>query len=116
MTGVIIGVTNLMCVVDFPFVSAYSVSKAAIAKFHQGLALEVERYGILSFAVHPGPVHTHIYRVEGAVNPTIMEEDGAKELLEGYEQLEPQSARFMGDVCVALCSDSRCKGVEWAVH
>lgn len=106
-TGVIIGVTSLVGVMDFPFISAYSVSKAAIAKFHHALALEVAKQGVLSFAVHPGAVRTDIYGVEGAVNPAVMEEEGAKELLDGYMQLEPQSARLMGDVCVALCADSR---------
>jgi NAD(P)-dependent dehydrogenase (short-subunit alcohol dehydrogenase family) len=35
-------------------VSAYSVSKAAVAKLTENLAREVSRYGVTVFSVHPG--------------------------------------------------------------
>jgi NAD(P)-dependent dehydrogenase (short-subunit alcohol dehydrogenase family) len=38
----------------WPLVSAYSVSKASIAKYSENLARETRRYGISVFSVHPG--------------------------------------------------------------
>jgi NAD(P)-dependent dehydrogenase (short-subunit alcohol dehydrogenase family) len=38
----------------WPLVSAYSVSKAAVAKFTENLARETRRYGVSVFSVHPG--------------------------------------------------------------
>jgi NAD(P)-dependent dehydrogenase (short-subunit alcohol dehydrogenase family) len=38
--------------------SAYSVSKAALVHLSETMALETERYGIATFAIHPGTVRT----------------------------------------------------------
>jgi NAD(P)-dependent dehydrogenase (short-subunit alcohol dehydrogenase family) len=38
--------------------SAYSVSKAALIRLSETIALETERYGIATFAIHPGTVRT----------------------------------------------------------
>ena len=38
----------------WPLVSAYSVSKAAVAKLTENLAHEASPYGISVFSVHPG--------------------------------------------------------------
>jgi NAD(P)-dependent dehydrogenase (short-subunit alcohol dehydrogenase family) len=38
----------------WPLVSAYSVSKAAVTKLTENLALETKAFGVRAFSVHPG--------------------------------------------------------------
>jgi NAD(P)-dependent dehydrogenase (short-subunit alcohol dehydrogenase family) len=52
--GRIINMTSEAGVFRWPLVSAYSVSKAAVAKFTENLAHETSRHGITAFSVHPG--------------------------------------------------------------
>jgi NAD(P)-dependent dehydrogenase (short-subunit alcohol dehydrogenase family) len=52
--GRIINLTSQAGVHRWPLVSAYSVSKAAVVKLTENLALETRRYGIAVFSVHPG--------------------------------------------------------------
>jgi NAD(P)-dependent dehydrogenase (short-subunit alcohol dehydrogenase family) len=60
-TGIIISTTIASGVVGLPFMSADSVAKASLIKFHQHLDLENREKGVLSFAVNPGPVPSHIH-------------------------------------------------------
>ena len=52
--GRIVNLSSQAGVFRWPLVSAYSVSKAAIVKFTENLALEAQRYGVAVFSVHPG--------------------------------------------------------------
>jgi NAD(P)-dependent dehydrogenase (short-subunit alcohol dehydrogenase family) len=52
--GRIINMTSQAGVFRWPLVSAYSVSKAAVAKLTENLARETSRYGVSVFSVHPG--------------------------------------------------------------
>ncbi len=52
--GRIVNVTSEAGVRRWPQVSAYSVSKAAVIKFTENLAVEAGRAGIRVFSVHPG--------------------------------------------------------------
>jgi NAD(P)-dependent dehydrogenase (short-subunit alcohol dehydrogenase family) len=52
--GRIINMTSQAGVYRWPLVSAYSVSKAAVAKLTENLARETSRYGVTVFSVHPG--------------------------------------------------------------
>jgi NAD(P)-dependent dehydrogenase (short-subunit alcohol dehydrogenase family) len=52
--GGIVNVTSQAGVHRWPLVSAYSVSKAAVAKLTENLAHEVRRHRISVFSVHPG--------------------------------------------------------------
>jgi NAD(P)-dependent dehydrogenase (short-subunit alcohol dehydrogenase family) len=52
--GRIINMSSHAGVFRWPVVSAYSVSKAALVKFTENLALETSRHGIAVFSVHPG--------------------------------------------------------------
>jgi NAD(P)-dependent dehydrogenase (short-subunit alcohol dehydrogenase family) len=52
--GRIINMTSQAGVFRWPLVSAYSVSKAAVAKLTENLARETSRYGVTVFSVHPG--------------------------------------------------------------
>lgn len=52
--GRIVNITSHAGVFRWPLVSAYSVSKAAVVKLTENLALETQRHGISVFGVHPG--------------------------------------------------------------
>jgi NAD(P)-dependent dehydrogenase (short-subunit alcohol dehydrogenase family) len=52
--GRIINITSEAGVHRWPFVSGYSVSKAAVVKLTENLALETARHGVAVFSVHPG--------------------------------------------------------------
>ncbi len=53
-SGRIVNITSRAGVYRWPQVSAYSVSKAAVVKFTENLALETRRAGVSVFSVHPG--------------------------------------------------------------
>ena len=52
--GRIVNLTSQAGVFRWPWMSAYSVSKAAIVKFTENLGHETGRHGISVFSVHPG--------------------------------------------------------------
>jgi NAD(P)-dependent dehydrogenase (short-subunit alcohol dehydrogenase family) len=52
--GRIINITSQAGVHRWPLVSGYSVSKAAVVKLTENLALETARHGVAVFSVHPG--------------------------------------------------------------
>jgi len=52
--GRIVNLSSQAGVFRWPLVSAYSVSKAAVVKFTENLALETSRHNIAVFSVHPG--------------------------------------------------------------
>jgi NAD(P)-dependent dehydrogenase (short-subunit alcohol dehydrogenase family) len=52
--GRIINVTSQAGAFRWPIVSAYSVSKAAVIKLTENLALEARRHGVSVFSIHPG--------------------------------------------------------------
>jgi NAD(P)-dependent dehydrogenase (short-subunit alcohol dehydrogenase family) len=55
-SGRIINIASHAGVYRWPLVSAYSVSKAALVKLTENLAVETKRLGVAVFAVHPGIV------------------------------------------------------------
>jgi NAD(P)-dependent dehydrogenase (short-subunit alcohol dehydrogenase family) len=52
--GRVLNIASEAGVYRWPLVSAYSVSKAAVAKLSENLARETARYGVAVFSVHPG--------------------------------------------------------------
>ena len=52
--GRIINITSQAGVTRWPLVSAYSVSKAAVIKLTENLAVELNRTGVTAFSIHPG--------------------------------------------------------------
>jgi NAD(P)-dependent dehydrogenase (short-subunit alcohol dehydrogenase family) len=57
-TGRIINVASIAGVQSIPTISAYVVSKTALIRFTEALALETLEDGIQVFAIHPGTVRT----------------------------------------------------------
>lgn len=107
-TGTIITVASTAGSLDIPCVTAYGASKAAVIKFQQDLALEVERHGIRSYSIHPGTVATDMGSTETAINPRSMQEEPiVQELLKEFQGLQYQSPELMANTAVALCAEDR---------
>lgn len=58
--GYVISVSSGVLYMTIPVMSAYASSKAAITKFHEALALELQGTGVYSFSSTPGVVKTEI--------------------------------------------------------
>ena len=72
--GRIINITSQAGVHRWPLASAYSVSKAAVVKLTENLALETSRHGIGVFSVHPGLLPIGISETIAAQTPTSAHE------------------------------------------
>lgn len=109
-TGIVMTVASTSGSQDIPFNTAYATSKAAVIKFHQDLAVEVERHGILSFSVHPGTVATDLGQVKSAINMrSVQEEPAMQKMLAAFGEVKYQSTELAANTFVALCADERCK-------
>jgi len=53
-SGTIINIASHAGVYRWPLLSAYAVSKGALIKFSENLAIEVKEHGVSVFAFHPG--------------------------------------------------------------
>ena len=109
-TGIAMTVSSTSGSMDVPLNIAYATSKAAVIKFQQDLAVEVERHGIMSFSIHPGSIHTELGATDSAVNQkSIQDELLAQKMFEEFQNMKYQSPDLLGDTCVALCADERCR-------
>jgi NAD(P)-dependent dehydrogenase (short-subunit alcohol dehydrogenase family) len=72
--GRVINITSQAGVHRWPLASAYSVSKAAVVKLTENLALETRRHGIGVFSVHPGLLPIGISETIAAHTPTSVHE------------------------------------------
>jgi NAD(P)-dependent dehydrogenase (short-subunit alcohol dehydrogenase family) len=72
--GRIINLTSQAGVHRWPLVSGYSVSKAAVVKLTENLALEAGRYGVRVFSVHPGLLPIGMSETVAAREPTTSHE------------------------------------------
>jgi NAD(P)-dependent dehydrogenase (short-subunit alcohol dehydrogenase family) len=61
-----------------PYDTGYSVTKAALIRLCEGIAIETEEYGVSCFVIHPGVVHT-------GMSDYCLTEEGRK-WLPAYEQ------------------------------
>jgi NAD(P)-dependent dehydrogenase (short-subunit alcohol dehydrogenase family) len=60
--GRIIISSSLAATGPWPYVSAYAISKAAVTRLSENIAVETGIHGMSVFAIHPGPVQTAIWR------------------------------------------------------
>jgi NAD(P)-dependent dehydrogenase (short-subunit alcohol dehydrogenase family) len=72
--GRVINITSQAGVHRWPLVSGYSVSKAAVVKLTENLALEARRYGIGVFSVHPGLLPIGMSETFAAYEPATSHE------------------------------------------
>jgi NAD(P)-dependent dehydrogenase (short-subunit alcohol dehydrogenase family) len=69
--GRILNITSQAGTYRWPTVSAYSVSKAAVAKLSENLAHETGRHGVAVFSVHPGLLPIGLAETAFTVEPAI---------------------------------------------
>ena len=107
--GRIINITSHAGVYRWPLVSAYSVSKAAVIKLTENLAVELKRTGVTAFSVHPGLLPIGLGKpalenlapadsVEGKVYGWLR-----RELEEGRGAEPDEAARFVLRIAAGDC-------------
>jgi NAD(P)-dependent dehydrogenase (short-subunit alcohol dehydrogenase family) len=112
-SGTIITTTLSTGVMQIPFISSEGVAKAALIKFHHHLDLENRSKGILSFAVNPGPVPSHIHDPAMSIKYDPGHLSQEPELHESMARLAAEvdwaAAGLASGTFVALCAEPRTK-------
>jgi NAD(P)-dependent dehydrogenase (short-subunit alcohol dehydrogenase family) len=117
--GRIINLTSQAGVHRWPLVSAYSVSKAAVVKLTENLALEVSRHGISVFSVHPGLLPIGMAETVAAHEPTTSHERHIREwaLMELAEGRGAEPTKAMELLLRLAAGDADClSGRHLSVH
>jgi NAD(P)-dependent dehydrogenase (short-subunit alcohol dehydrogenase family) len=82
--GRIVNVASAAGAYRWPLVTAYAVSKAALIKLTENLAVETKHYGVKVFAVHPGIVRTGL--TEGAMQADVPADSPAGRVAAWFRQ------------------------------
>jgi len=105
-SGTIISIGSRSAAMDIPYASAYSVSKAALLKFHQNLQIEVGAKGILSFYLQPGNIDTGIMDGPGVTDKDSLHQiEGLRRMVERLSTGPKHNAERVGDACILLATD-----------
>lgn len=107
--GVVISISSSVATMALPAMTAYASSKAAISKFHQSLAIDLDGTGVKSFAVHPGVVDTNLGQSADGINKESMENPATKSFIAGISDpnFKKQVPQLAGDLVVALAANER---------
>ncbi|KAI5210459.1 NAD(P)-binding protein [Aureobasidium subglaciale] len=108
-TGVLLTTGSAVATLSLPVMTAYSSSKAAISKFHEGLSEELKDTNVLSFSVHPGMVDTQLGAAENAINKDQMQHPIMQGFLSQLGAFKRQTPDLCADTMVALAADPRYK-------
>ena len=110
-TGIIISTVSTVAALDFPFMSSQGVAKAGLLKFHQQLDVETRSKGILSFAVNPGPIPSHIHDPNMSIfmDPEhfAREQSFQSELTSIASGMDWAAAGLASGTFVALCAEPK---------
>ena len=104
-SGIIINVSSASVTLDLPSNVAYGASKAAVAKFTQGLHSELEGKGVTLYSVHPGTVQTDIATGEGdifGVEKAMVEYPNVAQLFQEITSIKKQTPEVGANIMVAL--------------
>ena len=106
--GRIINIASHAGVHRWPLVSAYAVSKSAVIKFTENLAVETRAYGVAAFAVHPGTVSAGMTTSLLDANPPVGSSAGRvanwfRQQIADGRGVPPERA---GDLVLTLASGS----------
>jgi len=118
--GRIINITSQAGVTRWPLVSAYSVSKAAVIKLTENLAVELKRTGVTAFSAHPGllPIGLSEPSLESRAPADSAEGKVSawtrRELEEGRGVDPDAAARFVLRIAAGDCDDL--SGCHLSVH
>ena len=109
-SGVVISLASTSGSQDIPFNSAYACSKAAIIKFNQDLALELQDSGVSCFALHPGTIETGLGTTAGAVDMEEMKRNKKmQQVFAQFQRSEKQTVDLPANTIVALCVEDDAK-------
>ena len=118
--GRIINITSQAGVSRWPLMSAYAVSKAAVIKLTENLAVELKRTGITAFSVHPGLLPIGLGERALASKPPADSGEGKvigwlrRELEEGRGAEPDAAARFVLRIAAGDCDGL--SGCHLAIH
>jgi len=82
--GCIVNVASHAGVHRWPQVSAYAISKSAVIKFTENLAVETRRLGVMVFAVDPGRASVGL--TEAVLNADVAEDSPAGQVAAWFRQ------------------------------
>lgn len=108
--GAIVNLSSIAGLVNFPFFSSYSVSKAAVHSLIQGTRAELSKQNTLVVGVYPGPIDTD-FAANMPIDKATPEEVVANVLdgvLNGEEDIFPDGTSQ--HICAGLKADA--KGIE----
>jgi NAD(P)-dependent dehydrogenase (short-subunit alcohol dehydrogenase family) len=83
-----------------PYDTGYSTTKAALIRLTEGVAIEAEPYGVYTWVIHPGVVHT-------GMSDTVMLSEAGQKWLPKYPQALERGAtpvEWASELCVFLAS------------
>nr|POE62434.1 dehydrogenase/reductase sdr family member 7b [Quercus suber] len=111
-SGVVMSTTSNVATLALPAMTAYASSKAALSKFHESLAVELQDTGVLTYAVHPGMVQTELGKADNAINTGAMDHPAMKGFLAsisgGHKSHSPD---LCANLMVSLATDERAKAL-----
>jgi NAD(P)-dependent dehydrogenase (short-subunit alcohol dehydrogenase family) len=96
-SGLVISISSTAGVVGGPFASAYAASKFGLEGWMEGLAGEVEPYGIRTMIVEPGFFRTELLQPESTTFAELSIEDYAERTAEIVPQWHAMNGKQAGD-------------------
>jgi len=98
--GRIINMASITGEKPYPFNSAYSLSKMALIRLSEILALESQQFGIKVFSIHPGRIDTSMTR--SVINKTKQENWWAKIFISYYSKSEYVTTELVENLIIKL--------------
>jgi NAD(P)-dependent dehydrogenase (short-subunit alcohol dehydrogenase family) len=96
-SGLLISISSTAGVVGDPFASAYAASKFGLEGWIEGLAGEVEPYGIRTMIVEPGFFRTELLQPESTTFAELSIDDYAERTAETIPAWQAMNGRQAGD-------------------
>ncbi|KAJ4149960.1 hypothetical protein LMH87_010732 [Akanthomyces muscarius] len=105
-SGVLISIGSRNAIYTVPYMSAYSVSKTGLFRFHQNLQREIGDRGVANFFVVPGLVASSILEPEDAIDRASVDAiPGVRRTVEYLTGAKMGSAEPVANLCVRLALD-----------
>ncbi|KAM0324811.1 hypothetical protein ACHAQA_007777 [Verticillium albo-atrum] len=105
-SGVIISIGSRNAVRRMPFMTAYSVAKTALLRYHENLDMELHAKGIYNYYVAPPNVDTDILSGADAIDAvSLRHHSGVRHMVDRIASIEKVPADFVATTCVRLCRD-----------
>ncbi len=105
-SGVVISIGSRNAIYTVPYMSAYSVSKTGLFRFHQNLEREIGDRGVVNFFVIPGLVASSILEPEDAIDRASVDASpGVQRTVECLTGAKMGSAEPVANLCVRLALD-----------